>query len=121
MSLNSFINATDNELFIPSRLLNYGVYEVKLSVIMTDYPDMKSSVSIFVHIVHSAIAANLLPWSNGIITQNYRENLTLDPGTYSIDPESDQFKANVSHIACTMWIILSVYSRIGILLSLSNL
>ena len=47
-------------------------------------------------ITPSGITANLVPYGTSMITRGYEQNLTLDPGTYSVDRDGNAFNASVS-------------------------
>jgi hypothetical protein len=87
---------TSTQLFIPARTLDYGVYELKLTVTMASSSILSATASIFVSITSSGITANLVPLGTSIITSGYEQDLILDPGTYSIDPDTTTFNASVS-------------------------
>lgn len=65
-------------------------------VTMASSSAMSSSASAYVTITQSGITANLVPLGTSIITSGYEKNLTLDPGAYSINPDTVNFNANVS-------------------------
>ncbi|CAF4383268.1 unnamed protein product, partial [Adineta steineri] len=46
IALNEKVITTYSELYIPSRILDYGVYQLTLTVIMIDSPNLKSSSSV---------------------------------------------------------------------------
>ncbi|CAF4210999.1 unnamed protein product, partial [Adineta steineri] len=48
--LNEKVMTTYSELYIPSRTLDYGVYQLTLSVTMIDSPNLKASSSVYVRI-----------------------------------------------------------------------
>jgi hypothetical protein len=89
---------TFSELFIPARTLDFGLYQLTLTVSMLVAPQLKSSVSAYVKINPSGITANLVPLGTSVITSGQQKDLILDPGTYSVDPDTDQFNASVSNI-----------------------
>jgi hypothetical protein len=90
------VTTTLSELFIPAQSLIYGIYELKLIVTMTAVPNLTSSASTYVKITPSNIQANLLQFGTSMITQGHQQNLTLDPGKFSIDPDTAMFNASVS-------------------------
>ncbi len=55
-----------------------------------------SSSSAYVQIIPSGISANLLQYGTSMITRGYQQNLTLDPGTFSVDLDENIFNAAVS-------------------------
>jgi hypothetical protein len=63
---------------------------------MSNYPNLTSSSSIYVRITPSGITANLVQLGTSMITSGYQQNLTLNPGNYSIDLDGYQLNASVS-------------------------
>lgn len=61
-----------------------------------DFPLLTTSVVTYINIVPSDIAANLVLFGTSMITHDYRKNLKLDPGVFSIDPDEDVFDSTVS-------------------------
>jgi hypothetical protein len=90
------MTTTLSELFIPAQSLAYGTYELKLTVTMIAVPNLSSSASTYVTITPSSIQANLLQFGTSMITQGHQQNLTLDPGKLSVDPDMATFNASVS-------------------------
>ncbi len=85
-----------SELYIPARTLSYGIYELKLTVTMSDYLWLKTSSSIYVQIIPSGIIVNLVQLGTSMITRGHQQDLILDPGTYSIDLDENLLNASVS-------------------------
>ena len=63
---------------------------------MASATKLSSSVSAYVKITPSGITANLVPYGTSMITRGHGQDLTLDPGTYSVDLDSNAFNASVS-------------------------
>ena len=59
-------------------------------------PYLSSSNSIYVTIIPSNITANLIQFGTSMVTRGYGQDLLLDPGTFSVDPDASVFNANVS-------------------------
>jgi len=95
-NLDHVINTTFIELFIPARILIYGIYELKLTVIMNASSDMFSSNSAFVKITPSGITANLVEFGTSLVSSGQTQELILDPGKYSENPDESSFNASVS-------------------------
>jgi hypothetical protein len=93
---DSTIIRTFAEIYIPSRTLAYGTYQLKLTVTMASATMMTSSMSAYVKITPSGITANLMPYGTSMITRGHQQDLTLDPGTYSADIDGNVFNASVS-------------------------
>jgi hypothetical protein len=92
----TIIQTKVSELYIPSRTLAYGIYELKLTVTMISSSNLISSSSAFVRITPSGITANLVELGTSMITRGNQQELKLDPGTYSVDLDGYIFDANVS-------------------------
>jgi hypothetical protein len=96
LQLPASIVTTLSELLLPARTLDYGTYEVKLSVTMVAAPRWTSTASAFVTIIPSPIVPNLMPLGTSMIVHGRSQDLRLDPGTNSIDPDAATFNASVS-------------------------
>jgi hypothetical protein len=94
---NSLISTTFSELFIPARFLPYGIYKLSLTITMVSIPSLISSASVYVEITRSGITANLVQFGTSLITSSPENDLILDPGRYSVDPDSNTFNASVSY------------------------
>jgi hypothetical protein len=82
---------TFTELYVPARTLAVGLYEFHLKI-----PSFNLSKSLFVKIIPSGTIANLVPWGTSMITRGYRQDLKLDPGTFSVDLDGYPVQTNVS-------------------------
>ena len=82
---------TLGELVIPSHSLDYGVYQIKLTVAMTVSSQLTASVVTYVSIIRSPITVNLLQLGSSMIIHGQQQTLTLDPGSFSVDPDSTTF------------------------------
>ena len=96
LSLPSSIILTLSELFLPPRSLEYGTYELRLSVGISVAHEWTSTASVYVTIIRSPITPHLLPLGTSMITHGHGQDLLLDPGTYSFDPDALPFNASVS-------------------------
>jgi hypothetical protein len=94
--LSQKVITTFSELYIPARTLPYGVYELALTVIMTDAPSLKTSSAAYVRITATGITANLVQLGTSMITRGDQQDLLLDPGSFSVDPDEDSFDPSVS-------------------------
>lgn len=97
LDLGRKIPTTFSELYIPPRTLNYGIYELTLSVTMSDIPTLTSSSTVYIRIIATGIIPNLIQLGTSMITRGHDQDLFFDPGTFSIDPDQDIFDASVSH------------------------
>jgi len=96
IQVDQTILTTFSELYIPARSLPYGTYELKLTVTMVSVPNLFSSMSAYVKVTPSNIIANLAQFGTSMITCGHQQDLILDPGTFSVDPDEDIFDASVS-------------------------
>lgn len=96
VQIDSIVQTTFSELYIRARTLPQGIYEFKLTMFMTTSPMFNASSSAFVRITPSGITANLVQYGTSMITRGYEQDFTLDPGTFSLDPDGDIFNATVS-------------------------
>ena len=117
--LDRSVVTTSTELFIPARTLDYGIYQLQLTVTMRASPTAYSSAIAYIKITPSGITANLVRFGTSIITSGHENDLVLDPGMYSIDPDQDTFDANVSSrlVILSMMIFFSLGLELCILLS----
>jgi hypothetical protein len=99
VSPDNLFNLTQNELYIQSHTLAYGIYEFNLTVTTISVSStMSSSSSIFVEITDSNIITNLVLFGKLTIKHNFEQALILNPGKYSTDPNQIIFDSNVSYI-----------------------
>jgi len=96
-NIHPSINTTFSEVFVPAKTLTYGLYQFNLIVTMTDIPHLVSLESAYVKINPSGITANLVLYGTSMVTSGEKQDLILDPGQYSINPDDDiKFNASVS-------------------------
>lgn len=88
------------QIFIPGGMLGYGLYEFRLTVNILAFQGMNATDSTYVEITQSNNTANLVKFGTSMITNNYDQNLVLDPGHHSVDPDTRKFNATVSD--CTL-------------------
>ena len=105
----SVVQTNTSELFIPARTLSYGLYQLTLTVSMVLGPQLVSSISTYVKIVQSTIIVRPVPLGTTLVTRGERQNLILDPGSYSVDPDSDSFDASVSHEQSIISVTMSAF------------
>lgn len=94
--LNQSIETANNDLFIPAQTLNYGRYELKLTVTPIALPALTTTSLVHIEIFPTGIITNLLPFVMSKITHHYRQDLILNPGKYSIDLNAITFDSTVS-------------------------
>ena len=113
LQLNQMIVTTTSELFVPARTLAYGTYQLTLTVSMTAAPLRTSSASAYVRITPSGITVNLVQFGTSMITRGHQQNLFLDPGTFSVDPDATIFNASVSVNICNNSYVVLRFDRTG--------
>ncbi|CAF1190677.1 unnamed protein product, partial [Adineta steineri] len=120
--LNEKVMTTYSELYIPSRTLTYGVYQLTLTVTLIDSPNLKSSSSVYVRITATGITANLVQLGTSMITRGDQQDLLLDPGTFSVDPDEDTFDATKWKYTyyCRIYGLYNFPNLQGILLSIDD-
>lgn len=94
--LDQTIATTYSELYIPARTLPFGLFELQLTVTIAMSSNWTSSASAYVKINPSGITANLVRFGTSMITRGHEQDLTLDPGSFSVDYDTDTFNASVS-------------------------
>ncbi|CAF3807836.1 unnamed protein product [Rotaria sp. Silwood1] len=122
IQLSEKVITTLSELYIPSRTLAYGTYELTLTVTMVDSPILKSTSSAYVRITASGITANLVQLGTSMITRGNQQDLLLDPGTFSVDPDEDSFDATKwkYEYHCRIYGLYNFPNLQGILLSIDD-
>lgn len=95
ITLDQRVITTLSELYIPPKILPYGTYELKLTVAMSDFPNVTSSSTVYVQIISTGVIANLLQMGTSMISRGSQQDLSLDPGRYSIDLDEDSFDPSV--------------------------
>ena len=100
IQLDQTIITTRSELFIPPQTLPYGTYKFTLAVTMLASLNSSSSASVYVTINPSGIIANLFQFGISMIVHGYQQDLTLNPGAFSVDPDAVTFNASVKNDFC---------------------
>ncbi|CAF1525374.1 unnamed protein product, partial [Adineta steineri] len=120
--LNEKVMTTYSELYIPARTLDYSVYQLTLTVTMIDSPNLKSSSSVYVRITATGITANLVQLGTSMITRGDEQDILLDPGTFSVDPDEDIFDATKWKYTyyCRIYELYNFPNIQGILLSIDD-
>ena len=93
------VSTTFSEVFLPAGTLAIGVYELTLTVTMVKSPELSSSLSAYVRIIRSGIQTNLIQLGTSMIVRGYEQNVTLDPGSFSVDLDGDVFNGSVSSMS----------------------
>ena len=93
----SVITTTKSELFLPSRTLPFGTYQLTLTVTVNVSSNVTTtSKSAYVQINPAGTTANLVPLGTSLITRGEGQDLQLNPGLYSVDLDEEQFNASVN-------------------------
>lgn len=109
IQLDQNIQTSSTDLFIPAGTLPYGTYQLTLTIFMLDAPHLCSSASVYIKITSSNIMVNLVQFGTSMVTRGYSQDLLLDPGTFSIDPDMNDFNTDVSvNISIISYLLLSV-------------
>lgn len=93
--VDATIATTFSELFIRARTLPYGLYQMTLTVNTVGMSSLSSTSSVHVRISASDIQPHLIEHGTSMITRGFQQDLTLDPGSYSLDPDEESFDATV--------------------------
>ena len=88
-------STTLGELVIPAGSLDYGLYQIELTVAMTFSSRLVALAVTYVTIIPSPVTVNLVQLGSSMITHGQQQTLILDPGSYSIDPDFVSFNASV--------------------------
>jgi hypothetical protein len=96
--IDKAIISTNSELLIPANILPYGIYQLTLTVSMNIDPSLTNSSSVNVQITPSGITANLVPLGTSVVTSGHDQDLKLDPGNFSMDPDGYSFNTSVCYI-----------------------
>ena len=95
MNFSQTVVTSLSELFIPGRILPFGLYQFQLVVQSISSPSLIISSSAYAKINPSGITANPVPLGTSMITRGFKQALLLDPGSYSVDPDNPIFNASV--------------------------
>ncbi|CAF3624741.1 unnamed protein product [Adineta steineri] len=89
---------------------------------MIDSPNLKASSSAYVRITATGITANLVQLGTSMITRGDQQDLLLDPGTFSVDPDEDTFDATKWKYTyyCRIYGLYNFPNIQGILLSIDD-
>ena len=66
---------------------------------MAQIPSLTVISTTYIDITPSGITANLIPYGTSMITRGNLQDLQLDPGSYSVDPDEDNFDPSVSYFS----------------------
>lgn len=96
MQMDQVVVTKSSELYVPARTLSHGMYELKLTVTMNASSSLSSSALAYVQIKSSRVTANLVQLGTSMITSGRQQNLTFNPGSFSVDPDENVFNGSVS-------------------------
>ncbi|CAF1336506.1 unnamed protein product [Adineta steineri] len=122
IELDESISTAGIDLYIPENTLLYGTYELKLTVTMKVSPNMSSTTFTYIEIIPSSIIANLIQYGTSMIVRGYQQNLTLNPGEYSVDPDTIIFNTSNWNYEyyCRIYGLYDFPSINGLLLSIND-
>ena len=92
----SVLAMTFSELYVPPKTLPYGTYQLTLQVTMNIFTNLTASASAYIQINPSDIIVNFFQLGPSMVTTGHQQDLKLNPGMFSIDPDADVFNGNVS-------------------------
>jgi hypothetical protein len=97
---NSTIEIISNELFLPSKFLKFGFYEIKLKMILISSITLTLTESINIQIIPTnKIIVNLIQSEVSKITIGENQELFLEPSKYSFHQDGSEFIKNVCLIS----------------------
>jgi hypothetical protein len=99
---NEEIKTTLNEIYFPSKILTFGIYEFKLILNLTiSLNSSLYSKSIRIEIVRSEnLIVNLIEFGTSEITLGENQQVLLEPGKYSLHDDGNEFIENVCRRKC---------------------
>lgn len=95
IQLDRTITTTFPEIYIPARTFQYGIYELEFQMTTNGHSNSIKSKFAYVRITRSGITVNLVRLGTSMITNGYENDLKLDPGRFSIDPDENIFNSSV--------------------------
>ncbi|CAF4213124.1 unnamed protein product, partial [Adineta steineri] len=122
IQLDQTIKTTFTELYIPAKTLPYGIYELQLTVTMTNLTNFTTSSSVYVQITSSGITVNLVQLGTSMITIGYDQDLNFNPGAFSVDLDGYTFnESNWKYVYyCRIYGLYMFPSLNGVLLSIDD-
>ena len=96
IQIDPTIDITFTEIYIPAKTLSCGIYQFILTVTMVSSPNVSSSTFTYLKIFPTNIIVNIVMYGTSMITRGYTQDLVLDPGQFSVDPDEDTFNTSVS-------------------------
>ena len=92
--MDTNVQKTSSEIFIPARTLPVGIYA--LAYVVAAF-NVSSSITTYFQIIPAEVIINLLPLGTSFVTHNYQADLKLDPGLYSYHLDDQPFNDSVSN------------------------
>jgi hypothetical protein len=96
LDLTGKVDTGISEFYAAPQTLAYGRYQLTLHIQQGGNATLTSSSFVFIKIIPSVISPNSLPWGTSTISSSTHQDLLLDPGSYSINPDEQVFDATVS-------------------------
>ncbi|CAF0742236.1 unnamed protein product [Didymodactylos carnosus] len=84
-------SSTTAEIYIPAMTLQYGSYQFKYTVYMNSKQTFLSYETTYIEVVQSPLVVNMLANGTSSITRGVAQDLVLNPGAWTIDPDSTFF------------------------------
>jgi hypothetical protein len=96
--LNEKIQTSSNEIYFPSKILTFGIYEFKLTISLNS---SLLSQSIRIKIIKSQkLIVNLIESGTSEITLGQNQTLLMEPGKYSLHDDGTKLIENVCSRKC---------------------
>ena len=106
VDIDDLPSRTHFDLVVPARFLPYGLYGVTYSVLMDGPSDVFSNqVVTYVQVVKSPLVARLTEGIMSTLVRGWGQEVTLEPGRFSLDPDLDSGEDQVSGMifpACSL-------------------
>ena len=108
VDIESLASRTNFDFAIPARFLPYGLYRVTYSVVMDGPSDAFSDrVVTYIRVVKSPLIARLMQGVESTLVRGWGQDVTLDPGRFSLDPDLESGESQVSGITCPGGLIIN--------------
>lgn len=96
ISIDLTVQREYSELYIPGGILQNGIYRFELTMNMSVSSDLSTASSTYIEIIDPSVRVNLVLYGTAMITHGYEEDLTIDPGSYSIYDDGSMINTTVS-------------------------
>jgi hypothetical protein len=107
------MKTASNEIYIRSKILTFGTYELKLIVTVMSSSILTSFESMYIKIVQSKRPiVNLIEFGTSEIALGQDQGLLLEPGKYSVDEDGNKL---IEDVCIRKMFHLFLFNRNGIL------